>query len=120
MSRAGDIKIPGVEHVAMHDEAANDLKSLIDVASKSKNAEGHDSIEILVQVRIDLKNKTLQRIYPFLRGGQLQTLRIKTDDGCPTIGEKMDADECKANRALFGGSSRYSGVMAMEDLPSEN
>ncbi|MCM1295015.1 MAG: hypothetical protein NC311_05690 [Muribaculaceae bacterium] len=120
MRREPDIKIPGVEHVVMHDEAADDLKSIIDVASKSKNAEGRDSIEVMVQLRIDLKDNTLQRVYPILRNGSLQTMRIKTHNGCPTIGEMADADERRTNKALFGGSSRYTGVIAIEDPPSEN
>jgi len=111
---------PGVDQVTMQCEAAADLKSIIEAVSNTKHADGRDSVEIVVQLRIDPKSRILQRVYPIMHCGKFQRLQVKTQEGLMTFGEKMDADEAARNHELFGGRSRYTGAIEMSKAPSEN
>lgn len=117
MAQAPDIKIPGWEQITVHDEAAADLQSILDrypTTRANPDADPPDSIEICVQLKIDIKTGTLQRIYPVMRGGKFVTFTVKTADGWASYGKAREdaelAEKTETSRIVDGTLDRLKAA----------
>lgn len=80
-------EFPGWTDVCIQsDEATKDLKKIFEMLPNRTE----DTVECVVQLRLNIKTHAIERIYPIRSGGKFVRLRISTKDGFVDFGAACD------------------------------